>query len=683
MSTSPSQESVEETKRQIRTLVNEISEMSKTDMPADDYYPAVLQRVVSALAAVGGAIWEIENNGLKLRYQIRLDESLIESESEDANAHLRLLSRVAGRNQAELIPPNSGFGDESGASNPTGYLLVLSPLVSGKQLNGIIEIFQRPDSPPETQRGYLRFLEHMSKLIGDWMKGQSLQLVSDRQQLWQQSDQFARIVHDNLDLRDTAYTIANEGRRLIECDRVSLAITKGNKAKVIAISGQDSIENRSNIVVALNRLASRVVRSGEPMWYDGSTEDLPPQLEEAVEDYVDLSHGRSITVLPIHRPERIIEGDVEAKKKDFSEIRRNEEIIGALIVEQIETQIPRKTIEGRIDLVYEHTCRALANTLSFEHLFLMPVWRLLGRGMWLFRGSALPKTLAVLGLIAVGLLAMFLVKIDFDLEGDGALQPLVQRNVFAQIDGEVDQVLVEHSQRVEKDQPVVILRNRDLDLQIQNAFNQYQNALTKASQLQAQASVERLPEQERTRLYSEQADYNQQVKSAASELQLLQYKKEQLTRRSPINGIVTSWEVQKNLQARPVSATQVLMTIADTNSDYVVDVNLPEKRMQYLDEAMKEAEANGQDYLPVEFICMTKTSQTQTGKLYRVNVHQRAEVLQEEGTVVKLRIVPDSLEGITPFPGAKVKANVKCGKASAAFVWFHEVVEWIRANLLF
>ncbi|MFM8397549.1 MAG: hemolysin D, partial [Pirellula sp.] len=96
-------------------------------------------------------------------------------------------------------------------------------------------------------------------------------------------------MHENLDLKDTAFTIANEGRRLIDCDRVSVAILKGGKAKVVAISGQDSIENRSNNVQALNNLATRVIKSGEPLWYDGSTEDLPAQLEEAIEDYDDLS----------------------------------------------------------------------------------------------------------------------------------------------------------------------------------------------------------------------------------------------------------------------------------------------------------------------------------------------------------------------------------------------------------
>ena len=51
-------------------------------------------------------------------------------------------------------------------------------------------------------------------------------------------------------------------------------------------------------MAALNQLATRVVAAGEPLWHDGSTEDLPPQIEEALEDYVDQSYGRNVAVLP-------------------------------------------------------------------------------------------------------------------------------------------------------------------------------------------------------------------------------------------------------------------------------------------------------------------------------------------------------------------------------------------------
>ena len=413
MSTSslPSPESVEETKQQIRGLINEITELSRSELPAEEYYPAVLKRITDALAAVGGAIWLLDELGqLRLSYHINLHSDLTEAANEDALKHGRLLTRLFVRGKSELVPPHSMLGDNQQEGNPTPYLLVVAPLASGKQMAGIIEVFQRPDSGPNVQKGYQRFLDQMVVLISEWLKGHQLTKVADRQQMWQQADHFARLVHDNLDSRDTAFTIANEGRQLIGCDRVSVAIKRGGKCKVEAISGQDTIENRSNIVAALNRLATRVVAAGESLWYDGSAVDLPPQLEEAIEDYVDLSHGRAIVVLPIRKPENLIAGDVHSKQKVQREDRSKNEIIGALIVEQIESQVPTETLKARCDLVYEHTARALNNSLSHSDLFLMPVWKFLSHYL-VIPGTAFPKTMTVLSLLAVGLLAMFLVRL--------------------------------------------------------------------------------------------------------------------------------------------------------------------------------------------------------------------------------------------------------------------------------
>jgi len=230
MASGTNEENIENTKKQIRGLVNEIAELSKSDLAAAEFYPAVLQRIVNALAAVGGAIWLLDGEtGLRLSHQIQISPNLIEPENDEAIQHGRLLTRLIKQGRAELIPPMSSSLEE-GEGNPTRFLLVTAPLASAKQTVGLLEVFQRADTPPDAQRGYLRFVEHMSKLIGDWIKGHTLQEVSTRQELWQQSDQFARLVHDNLDLKDTAFTIANEGRRLIDCDRVSVAIMKGGKA---------------------------------------------------------------------------------------------------------------------------------------------------------------------------------------------------------------------------------------------------------------------------------------------------------------------------------------------------------------------------------------------------------------------------------------------------------------------
>lgn len=691
MASGPTEENVETTKRQIRALVNEIAELSKSDMVAAEFYPAVLQRVVNALAAVGGAIWMLDGEGgLRLTHQIQISPNLIDSQNDEAIQHGRLLTRLIRQGKAELIPPMSGSHEE-GESNPTNYLLVTAPLASPKQTVGLLEVFQRSDTPPEAQRGYLRFVEHMSKLIGDWIKGHTLQEVSTRQELWQQSDQFARIVHENLDLKDTAFTIANEGRRLIDCDRVSVAVLKGGKAKVIAISGQDSIENRSNIVQSLNNLATRVIKSGEPLWYDGTTEDLPPQIEEAIEDYVDLSHGRTVTVLPIRQPERKLEGDILSERNEANEARISRNIIGALIVEQIETQLSRQTLEGRTDLVYEHACRAISNSIDHSNILFMPLWKFLDRCLWMFRGSALPKTASILAALAAAVVAMFLVPLDFDLQGNGELKPTVERQVFAHIDGEVEKVLVKHSSTVAKDQPLVVLKNAELDHQIESTRGQYKQSVQQAYELKRQLNNSTgLTEADKIRIRQDFNQAEQEVANRNEELSILVERQKQLQRLSPIDGLVTTWDVEKVLNARPVVTGQKLMSIADPNGPWEIEVLMPEKRMRYLDhafndEGVRKLDENGQEYLDVEIILMTAAEIKHMGKLYRSGIGQRAELHPEDGAVVKLRCVPndDALLQISRRQGARVMADVKCGKRSVAFVCFYEVIEWIRANVLF
>ena len=686
MASGPSDENVENTKRHIRTLVNEIEGLSKSDAKAAEYYPAVLQRIISALAASGGAIWLVDDEGsMRLAHQIQLDPGLMQANNQEAMTHGRLLTRLFSQGRAELIPPMSGSGEESGEGNPTRFLLVTAPLVSNKQPVGLLEVMQRPDSPAEAQRGYLRFLEHMTKLMGEWIQGNVLQQVSNRQEMWQQSDQFARLVHDNLDLRDTAYTIVNEGRRLIECDRVSVAMLKGGKLKVMAISGQDSIESRSNIVQSLNNLATKVVRSGEPLWYDGSMEDLPPQIEEAIEDYVDLSHGRTITVLPIRQPERKTEGDVLAARSETNETRTRRDIIGALIVEQIETQLSRQVLEGRVDLVYEHTCRALSNSLSHSQILFMPVWRFLDKMTWMFRGSALPKTIAILSAIAVALIAMFIVPIDFDLEGNGKFKPLDEKQVYAHVDGEVAGVFVKNGDIVQANTPLLQLKNSELEQQISSIKGDIATSIAKRNSAFELQNAPRLTELERNRVQQDIAESTTTIDSKTEQLALLEAKQQKLLRLSPIAGMVTTWDVEKVLNARPVVTGQLLMTVTNLDGDWEIEVRMPEKRMRYLDLAMKEAKDKGLDYLEMDFVLKSATEVTRKGKLLTIGVSQRAELDTEDGSVVKLRCIPDAeaMQLIRKYPGAEVIAGVKCGKRSAAFVWFHEVVEWLRINVWF
>ena len=676
---SVNQQTVEETKAQIRGLVNEIATLAKSETTADEFYPELLSRIITALAAAGGAIWLLdEDRQLRLQYQINAEPSILSSDSDDATRHTRLIQRVANAGQSLLVPPYSGTTDGDAQGNPTRYLLVLGALTHDGEKDGIIEVFQRPDTAPDTQRGYLRFVEQMCGLAAEWLRSQKLRKLGDRQSLWQQADSFARSAHESLDLQETSFIVANEGRRLIGCDRVSIAIKKGRKCRVQAVSGQDTIENRSNIITSLNKLATRVVAAGEPLWHDGNTEDLPPQIEEALEDYVDLSYGRSIAVLPLHEPERKLGTDKEtgaAGEIDRDNAHRGE-VIGALIVEQIESEIPADIFRDRCDLVYEHGTRAIANSRSHTNLFLMPLWRTIGHASWILRARTLPKTLGIIALITLVVLGLVFIQKDFTLEAEGTLQSTMRRQVFAQIDGEVINVLVDHKSIVQEGDPIVELRNYDLEAQIAELIGQFGTINAELRRVDGQLRyAQNLSPVEKRALEGEKIELIERKKVILQKEKLFAVRQKQLTVRAPISGIVTSWDVEKTLHSRPVMTGQVLMEIADLDADYYLELELPEKREGHLDQYVQENNATD---LNVTYILATDPDKDKEAKLALSSVSERAEPNEEHGAIIKMHAMPDQegLRELRPRPGAKVIAKVHCGRASCGFVFFHEIYEW-------
>ena len=140
--TQVSAETIEKTKQQIRGLVSEIAQLSKSDLGPEEFYSAFLQRVVQALAAVGGAVWVLgEGRKPQLSYQINLSEALLDKESEDGDKHAKLLDYVVAANSGQLIPPLSGAADERMGGNPTKQLLVIHPLGHDNQVEGLLEDF--------------------------------------------------------------------------------------------------------------------------------------------------------------------------------------------------------------------------------------------------------------------------------------------------------------------------------------------------------------------------------------------------------------------------------------------------------------------------------------------------------------------------------------------------------------
>jgi len=143
---------IEQTKQQIRSLVVEIANLSKQDLDVREFYGAFLDRVISALAAIGGAVWAIsEAGGLELQYQSNLRETHLADNQESLNAHGQLLQKIVASGEGGLVQPRSGDGQNGQASNPSDFLLILGPIKLDQDTKGVVEVFQRPGAPPTTQ----------------------------------------------------------------------------------------------------------------------------------------------------------------------------------------------------------------------------------------------------------------------------------------------------------------------------------------------------------------------------------------------------------------------------------------------------------------------------------------------------------------------------------------------------
>ena len=190
MSTDPyvSTEAVADTRREIRTLVREIAALARSEVEPEAFFGEFLTRIVSAMAAVGGAVWLLEEGaGLALKSHVNLQQTkLADHDAEDQARHGRLIQKAFLEGSSFLALPHSeteGVGagwrgwsrsDGPPAGNPTDCLLVLAPLRADMETRGVLEVFQRPDTGREAQRGYLRFVVQMCELAADYFRSREL-----------------------------------------------------------------------------------------------------------------------------------------------------------------------------------------------------------------------------------------------------------------------------------------------------------------------------------------------------------------------------------------------------------------------------------------------------------------------------------------------------------------------------
>lgn len=654
-----------ETWQEIEILVEQLSELSRSQTSANRFYAELIDRAVAATGGVAGAIWSVGQDSIELQYQVNMQQTQLLADEAAAAVHEGLLRKAIADRSGGSFPPNSGGSGERESTNPTSCLIALHPVEVEERTIALIEVFQPGDCSPAAQRGCLQLLGVLAELSADFHRNWLLRQFRDRESVWNQFEQFVDRVHESTDIDETVFTVANEARLLVQCDRVTVALRKGRKYRLAAASGLDLLDRRTTAARGLQSLATFTARSGEPLWYQ-ETEQPSEDLAEIPQSYVAQSQVKNLAVVPLRRKEPLRSGD-----RPF----------GVLIFEQFKSD-GESLAQHRVEAAARHAATALGNASDVRNLPLMPLVRVLSRLRWQVRLRRLPITALILGLIASAIAALILVPADFDIEGRGELQPVQRQNLYAAMDGDVVWTVGDSGKLdVTEGRPAVILRNPQLEYEILRVGGELRTATAEWNTLRVTMATVRTGTAEgRQRKEAMSAQYKEleaRIASLKSQSDKLREQESLLTVNSPMDGEVLTWNFIEKLRARPVLRGQKLMEVAKTQGQWTLELRIPEHDIGHVLDA---GELTDED-LAVQFILKTDPGVEYEGRIKKIAQAVDTDANAEATVLVTVDFDEDQIPDLRP--GTQVIGKIRCGQRSLGYVWLHDLWDSIRERVTF
>ena len=692
------QAKIEQARRQVDQLAAEIARISEADLAPPEYYAKFLELVLQALQAPAGAVWiRTPQNNLVLQCQSGMREVGIDRSPQDKAMHDELLRQVALQGKPGIVAPSTSRameGDGQLAGNPTAYVVLLAPVLYEKEVTALVEIWQDPSRPPAAQQGYLQFLLKMAGLASTFTRAHRLRQMTGQQQLWVQLEAFARQVHGSLNPTEVAYWVANEGRRLIEADRVSVGLRTGTKVSVYAVSGADVVEKRSNLVQRMRALFQAVLEWGERLVYTGTKdESLPPAVLEALDDYLAESNSHVLVVLPV-RDER----DKDTHRKPRT----------VLLMEAFEPKIASALLVERLEVISKHAGPALYNANEHRRIPFRFIWGPLAYLQEGMGGQAKAITSLVIAGVTALVAIMIFVPYPLKMSATGQELPKDRVWVFAPHPGEIMQVkstLLPNTPVIAGQELLVMFDANlakevsDLQTEIRIADQKIANPIPKNADGTDNKDAVR-DKQEAQSIKQARAE---QLKKLRELYNIDPLNPGVFVVRAPKTGRILNTDFQENLRGRKVQPHEPLIRIGATDNkgpklaQWEIELKIPQKHVGQVLKALKTLEdKNGAGAeLDVDLLVMTDPTHVYRGKLRRDKIAASANPNKdnhdepEPVVFAWVRIAGDDIPEGDRIPqellvtGTEVHTRIRCGNHAMGYSLFYGVWEFAFEKVIF
>lgn len=646
----------------IADLTRKIAYDSDRGTPPGDYFQQLLRLIQQTLDYRSAAAWGLDQRGVLAK----IAEISAGGNTADATA-------VRARTKRLL--------DALISSGPTVYaaevrslmgsaddITVLVPFYEETRPRGVLEVMIAASSPPAG-------IERATAIVTEFAGYASRYVTSHAVHSGNRGGadfglRFNQIVlelHRELSVDHVSLTAVNEGRTLLGFDRLSLAAARGKQTKILAVSGQERIVARSNLVRAMTDLAAKLLSAGKPFRTEGDLDILPPQLREPLLEYMKESGAGCIEAIPLQK---------QFPSDGTEEGAPGADICGLLLGEHF--QQPKTALDSDLAQAFaDHVAVALTNARELES-HSTGLRRFVRQHFGPSEIRSARQAAAVIGSALAALLVVGMAPVTHRVEALGRLMPIRRSELFAPLDGRVKEVLVDSNQVVAKGQVLLRLDNERLASELLTTRHRLQEQQQILATLEAQSARMRGERQDREsiRLDGAISQARVEISSIKSQLESLKEESQELEVLAPISGVVTTFDPQRILLNRPVQRGERLLEVMDTRGPWELELDLPAKSLGHV---LRAQSAAGSAPVPVQFTLATAPEKSFNGSLR--NVSSRIVASAEAVSVAPLEVNVAVREIAHPVAGVDVVARINCGKQPLCRAVFGDVLDFVRRRV--
>lgn len=642
-------------------LVRVLETIAATDSPVDDFLAGLSGAIAAWVQSDGAVVWMSEAAGWKVRVANLEGQERRSLETIASPPLAKILSDVCQSGVSAVIPE----GGPGGAPLRTSLVIPLRPEGEKPHAFQVVVTGRNEDTCRELIR---------------WLRGMVQQVTTSRAQrktsgrsdsFFESLEPFILALGRSLRTRDVSTVAANDGRALLNCDRVSVLERRGRRVRTLAVSGQAYVHRRSPVIRSLERLARSVLRQRDSLVFSGGEETIPADLAKLLSDYLIESNARVLLIVPLIENEP----EIPASEREKQRNRRPAPVIGGIVFEQIRDGDLSELFRERCELLSRHVASALTLARTHEQIFLRPLWAAIGRWKDGLLGWPLVRTAIFLGLAAALAWILIFVPWRFRIDGVGQLMPARQQNVFAPWDGEIVELAVQTGHTVSEGQPLLRIKNHELTAQVLSLQNQIleKEQLIAALDAQIDESTKSPDRNEEVKVRGQREQARVELVGLKTQHGVLKQRESELLVRAERAGVVVTFQVQELLLRRPVRRGELLLEIMDDTGPWRLELKIPERHIGHLREAQGQAES-----LPVEFVLGTRPDTTWTGTLDRLATRTSTS---EDGEHIVEAYASIGNDVTDRRIGADVRAKIDCGHRSLGYVLFGDAIDFVRRRV--